>query len=182
MQNPFIIGERIYLRPIEIEDAARYASWLNDPEVRPGVGRTSPLSQLNEEEIIRGMHQKPNQQIMAICEKETDTHVGGTGVHSIDTVDRSCSFGIFIGDRERWSRGYATEATRLVLRHAFETLNLNRVQLNVFSYNPRAIGIYERVGFKRDGVLRQARYHAGEFHDDIVMSVLREEWDAGLPS
>ena len=128
------------------------------------------------------MHQKSNQQILAIVEKETDTHIGGTGVHSIDTVSRSCSFGILIGDRERWSRGYAKEATRLVVRHVFDTLNLNRIQLNVFSFNTRAIGVYERVGFKQDGVLRQARYHLGVYHDDIVMSVLREEWEESRSS
>jgi RimJ/RimL family protein N-acetyltransferase len=141
VQNPYIIGESVYLRPIEIEDAARYATWLNDPEVRPGVGRTTLLSRLNEEEIIHSMHQKSNQQILAIVEKEKDTHIGGTGVHSIDSVSRSCSFGIFIGDRERWSRGYATEATRLVQEHVFDALNLNRIQLNVFSFNTRAIGL-----------------------------------------
>jgi len=141
VQNPYIIGESVYLRPIEIEDAARYATWLNDPEVRPGVGRTTLLSRLNEEEIIHSMHQKSNRQILAIVEKEKDSHIGGTGVHSVDSVSRSCSFGIFIGDRERWSRGYATEATRLVQEHVFDALNLNRIQLNVFSFNTRAIGL-----------------------------------------
>ena len=76
MQNTFIISKSVYLRPIEIDAAARYAAWLNGPEVRPGVGRTTTLGRLNEEVIIRGMHQKNNQQILAIVEKETDTHIG----------------------------------------------------------------------------------------------------------
>ena len=61
--------------------------------------------------------------------------------------------------------------------YAFGTLNLNRVELRVFSFNKRAIGVYERVGFVRDGVLRQSQYHDGTYHDDIVMSILREEWE-----
>jgi RimJ/RimL family protein N-acetyltransferase len=81
-----------------------------------------------------------------------------------------------IGDKGHWRKGYATEATQLMVNHAFDTLNLNRVQLDVFSFNKRAIQVYERVGFVCEGTLRQTQYNNGAYHDDIVMSVLRDEW------
>ena len=61
--------------------------------------------------------------------------------------------------------------------YAFETLNLNRVWLHVYEYNERGIRAYEKVGFKREGVLRQDRYHAGRYWDTITMAILREEWE-----
>ena len=64
-----------------------------------------------------------------------------------------------------------------LVRHGFETLNLNRIWLYVFEDNPRAIHVYEKVGFKREGLLRQDRFHEGHYWDTILMSILREEWD-----
>ncbi len=89
---------------------------------------------------------------------------------------RRASFGILIGDKAAWGKGYGSEATRLMLRHAFETLNLNRVWLHVYEYNQRGIRAYEKVGFRREGVLRQDTFRDGRYWDTIAMAVLREEW------
>jgi RimJ/RimL family protein N-acetyltransferase len=66
---------------------------------------------------------------------------------------------------------------RLMLKFGFETLNLNRIFLRVYEYNQRAIRSYEKAGFVLEGKLRQARYQAGKYHDEYIMSVLRSEWD-----
>ena len=176
MQNPHITGHSIYLRPIEMDDRDRYVTWLNDAEVRAGVGRVHPINKLGQEDFLKSTHKDPNLVLFAIVERSTDQHIGGVGLHDIDSVHRSCSFGILIGNKEKWGKGYATEATRMVVNYAFSMLNLNRVQLRVFSFNTRAIALYERIGFVREGVCRQSHYHAGAYHDEIIMSVLREEW------
>jgi RimJ/RimL family protein N-acetyltransferase len=88
-------------------------------------------------------------------------------------------FGIFIGDKNYWSKGYGTDATKTLLRFAFEELGLNLVELEVYDFNPRAMRCYEKAGFRRVGAHRQGLYRHGKFHDEYLMSILREEWDAG---
>lgn len=88
-------------------------------------------------------------------------------------------FGIVIGEKDCWGKGYGTEVTRLMVWHGFQNLNLNRIWLNVYDFNPRGIRAYEKAGFKKEGALRQAMYAEGKYHDTFVMGILREEWEAG---
>ena len=86
--------------------------------------------------------------------------------------------GISIGDRADWGKGYGTDAMRVILRYAFRELNLRRVTLDVFEYNPRAIRSYEKVGFVHEGRARQVLHREGQLYDLIFMGILREEWAA----
>jgi RimJ/RimL family protein N-acetyltransferase len=85
-------------------------------------------------------------------------------------------FGIFIGESDARGRGLGTDATALVLRHAFDTLNLNRVWLHVFEDNPGAIHVYEKLGFVREGVLREDNFRGGRYRDTVAMGILRADW------
>jgi len=85
--------------------------------------------------------------------------------------------GIGIGEREYWGKGYGSDAMNLILRFAFETLNLKRVSLTVFEYNERAVHSYEKCGFRPEGRLRQWMQRAGQRYDLIFMGILREEWE-----
>jgi RimJ/RimL family protein N-acetyltransferase len=91
-------------------------------------------------------------------------------------VNRCAEFGIFIGEKEFWNQGLGTEATRLVLKHGFEDLNLHSIYLNVYSTNPRAKKAYEAAGFVQEGVQREAVFKNGRFIDLILMSILQSEW------
>jgi len=82
-----------------------------------------------------------------------------------------------IGEKNYWNQGYGTESITLLLKHGFETLNLNRIMLRVYEDNPRAIRCYEKAGFVHEGRLREARYFEGVYRDVMLMSVLRREWD-----
>jgi len=86
--------------------------------------------------------------------------------------------GIAIGDKSFWNKGCGTEAMGLLLRHGFDTLNLNRVFLRVHEPNKRAIRAYEKAGFIKEGCLRQAVFKNGSYQDMFIMSVLRSEWEA----
>jgi RimJ/RimL family protein N-acetyltransferase len=103
--------------------------------------------------------------------------IGNCGLHDVDLKNRSAVFGIVIGDKNYWSQGYGTDATLTLLRFAFEQIGLNRVELFVYDFNPRAQRAYEKAGFKRSGVKRQGLFRNGAFHDEIMMDILREEWD-----
>ena len=103
--------------------------------------------------------------------------IGNCAFFDIDWISRAAEFGIMVGDKSVWNQGYGTETVRLLLRHGFENLNLNRVFLRVFDNNPRAIRAYEKAGFTLEGTQRQAAYQYGAYHDVHMMSVLRTEWE-----
>ena len=84
--------------------------------------------------------------------------------------------GIGIGERQDWKNGYGTDAMQVILRYAFMELNLRRVTLNVFEYNPRAIRSYEKAGFRHEGRIRQYLNRDGQRWDILYMGILREEW------
>lgn len=107
-------------------------------------------------------------------------HVGSTGLHQINWKDRCAIFGIALGEKTYWDRGYGTDATRTMLRFAFEELNLNRVELEVFDENLRARRCYEKVGFRHEGTRRQAVFTEGVYHDVHLMSILREEFQSNV--
>jgi RimJ/RimL family protein N-acetyltransferase len=103
--------------------------------------------------------------------------IGNCGVFGIELTHRSAELGIMIGDKSEWNKGYGAEAMTLLLRHCFETLNLNRAFLRVYEDNIRAVRSYEKAGFILEGRQRQAVYKNGKYEDVLFMSVLRSEWD-----
>lgn len=176
MRNPFLIGTKIYLRPLEREDAALFVPWINDAEVNRTLNHYRPVTLEAEEEFIQSLVKSEHDLALGIVARQTDRLIGETGLHRIDFRNHHATFGIVIGDKNEWNKGYGTEATSLLVGYAFETLNLNRLWLHVYENNPRAIRVYGKVGFKREGALRQDRYQEGRYWDTITMGILREEW------
>jgi RimJ/RimL family protein N-acetyltransferase len=177
MDNPFIIGARIYLRPLDAEaDLERCLRWINDPEVLATLGRRQPTGRAAEREWLQEQYKRHDHMNLAIVLKDGDRHIGNCGFNEIDYVNRSAVFGILIGEKDAWGQGYAPEAARLLLKHGFEELGLHRIGLDVYSHNARAIRAYEKAGFVREGTLRESYYRNGVYQDTIVMSVLRSEW------
>jgi RimJ/RimL family protein N-acetyltransferase len=176
MTNPFLIGDQIYLRPLERSDAAIVQPWLNDPDVTRTLRSTWPVSLRGEEDFIDAMHKSERDLVLVIMLKEPDAAIGLCGLHAIDPVNRHAEFGILIGDKSQWGKGHGGAATRLMVRHAFETLNLNRVHLHVFAHHETAQRAYEKAGFVKEGVLRQYFWREGRWHDVIAMAILRDEW------
>ena len=178
MQAPFLIGERIYLRPLEREDAPLLRQWINDPEVIRTLDVHRPRNLPAEELFIEQWAKSETAVSLGIALPADDRLIGTVWLHSIDARHRRAVFGIYVGDKQEWRKGYGTEAMRLMTRHAFETLNLNRVMLQVHEFNPGAIRLYEKLGFRREGTLRRAHFSSGRYWDSHVMAILREEWDA----
>jgi len=176
-----IYGERIRLRAAEQGDLEKFIEWVNDPAVTRGLDLFLPISSIDEEKWFEAAMQRPQEEKPLVIEmKQGDAWrvIGNSGFLDFDWVVRSAQVGIMIGDKSVWNQRYGTETMRLLLRHAFQTLNLRRVFLRVYSDNLYAIRAYEKVGFVHEGRLRQAVYKDGEYHDLLIMSVLRTEWDA----
>ena len=176
MQNPFIIGDKIYLRPLEMEDIDSFILWLNDEEVRQYLKRTSPLNKIREKDFVEKLYRDDREVILGMALKENDQLIGNIGLHRISLPYRQAELGIFIGDKSCWSKGYGAEALNIMLGYGFDQLNLHRIHLTVLSFNPRAIRAYEKVGFKREGVFREHIYRNGKYHDVYCMGILENEW------
>jgi RimJ/RimL family protein N-acetyltransferase len=112
----------------------------------------------------------------AIRTLSDDRLIGDIGVWVESWVHGEGWVGIGLGERNYWGNGYGTAAMRLMLRFAFDELNLQRVSLGVYAYNPRAIRSYEKAGFRREGVVRGDCRRDGQQWDTVFMGVLRDEW------
>ena len=146
-----IYGDRIRLVAIEREDLPLFVKWLNDPEVREGILMYLPMSMAQEERWFEKMLERPlDEQPLNIEAKEGDgwVKIGNMGFFNFNHHTRSAEVGIMLGNKDYWNKGYGTEAMTLLLKHGFETLNLNRIMLQVYEDNPRAIRCYESMGFK----------------------------------
>jgi len=176
-----IYGERIRLRAIEKKDVEKFHEWINDPEVTEGLSLYLPMSLRDEENWFEGLANRPQQERPLAIECRDGNGwklIGDCGYFDLDSSAHTGEIGIMVGDKTAWNQGYGTEVMGLLLRHGFETLNLNRASLRVYAGNPRAIRAYEKAGFVLEGRLRQAVYKRGTYGDILIMSVLRTEWDA----
>ncbi len=176
--KPTITGERVVLRPVAPADAEDFLASMDDEGQRlTGTHRTFTLPQIRDWFGSRGA--TTDRWDLSIVERASDRWIGELAILDWDPDNQSCGFRIALGPGGR-DRGYGTEATRLVVDHVFRELPIHRIQLEVYAFNPRAQHVYERVGFRREGVLRDGLRWAGEFHDTIVMGLLRSDWEAAL--
>lgn len=176
-----IYGERIRLRAVEREDIQRFYVWVNDPDVTLHLSLYLPLSAVDEENWFDSLGKRPQaEKPLAVEIRDGDGWklIGNCGVFDIDAVSRQAELGIMIGGKDEWDKGYGAETMALLLRHCFETLNLNRAYLRVYAGNERGKRAYEKAGFVEEGRLREAVYKRGKYDDVIVMGALRSEWIA----
>jgi diamine N-acetyltransferase len=176
-----IYGKRVRLRAVERSDLPKFHEWLNDPEVTQGLAMYLPLSMGDEEKWFERITQgEPDQRALAIEVKDRQSWqlVGNAGLFNLEWNNRSAEFGIFVGDKSRWDKGYGTEALELILRHGFDTLNLHRIYLRVYASNARARRSYEKAGLVLEGTMREAVFRRGKYDDVHIMSILRSEWAA----
>lgn len=174
-----IYGGRVRLRAVERGDIARFHEWVNDPEVTRGLALYLPMSLVDEENWFNSLTKRDQKEkplaIEALKGKNWKL-IGNCGVFDYDAVNSSAELGILIGDKSEWNKGYGSEVMTLLARHCFETLNLNRAFLRVYTDNIRAVRAYEKAGFVLEGRLREAVYKFGKYEDVLIMSVLRSEW------
>jgi RimJ/RimL family protein N-acetyltransferase len=175
-----IYGEGLRLRAIDQADLELFVRWLNDPEVTAGLARHLPLSMQEEVHWFNKLMDRPAEErpltIEILQEGGSWLPIGDLGLFNIDWRSRSAELGIVIGEKNYWDKGYGSEALRVLLEHAYHTLNLNRVYLRVFDYNKRAIRAYEKLGFVLEGRMRQAEFYNGVYVDVLFMSILQSEW------
>jgi RimJ/RimL family protein N-acetyltransferase len=174
-----VLGRRVVLRRHRPDNIRAFVRWYSDPEVAR-LTRYQPTA-LSADEIQRFFYSRilgTDFLAMAIHVRESDRLIGTCAFSQLDADNGSALFHITIGEADAWGKGYGTEATELMLAHAFTRLPLHRVALTVFEFNTRAIRAYEKCGFVVEGRSREAILREGRYWDEIHMSVLADEWEA----
>ena len=162
------------------EWAKDFSRWRRDTEYWRLLD-TSPVSLFSikafQKDFEANLEKKPlDDYLFAIHSLADECRIGFIWLGGIDWNHGNGWVGIGLGEREYWGKGYGTDAMQVILRYAFTELNLHRVSLDVFAYNPRAIRSYEKAGFRHEGRVRSLLSRDGQRADDVWMGILRDEW------
>ncbi len=174
-----IDGDLVILRRHARENLADFLRWYQDPEVaRLTRYQDGPMRPEEIERFFLMRAVGPETLAMGIHIRGSDRLIGSCAFSQLDGDNGSALFHITIGEHDVWGQGYGSDATRLMVDHAFSSLGLHRVALAVFAFNGRAIRAYQRVGFVVEGRSREAIWRDGSWWDELHMSVLEPEWRA----
>ncbi|MCA0986905.1 GNAT family N-acetyltransferase [Guptibacillus algicola] len=175
-------GNLTRLRAVAFDDMEELFQWRNDEEVSLfAVGNSPLLTHVSREQVentyetIISMNRAENG-VFSILDLEGRI-IGIADYRDVNSITRSAVMGITIGDKAYWGKGYGSDAIRAMVRYLFLQLNLERIQLDTWSGNVRAIRSYEKCGFEVEGRLRQNEYVEGTYYDTVVMGLLRSEWE-----
>lgn len=175
-QNPFIVGDRLYLRPLEPgQDNHLYSTWLNNEEIRRYFS-VYPTSDSRGKERLENLYKSFAHIMFGVARKEDNVLIGLVGLKDINQLNQSAEFYVIIGDPSAWGKGYGTEATKLMIRYGFMELNLNRIQTQDMEENIGGWRADEKAGFKYEGTIREAIFRFGKYHDVRFYSILRREY------
>lgn len=177
MPRARVVGSLVYLRPMEREDIDDdYLDWINDTRNNQYiVGAGFPV---NRDDLLRYFESHDrNAVLFAVCDKKTQTRIGNARLSLIDWVHRTATYGRLLGHPDYQSRGYGSDALIQLLRFGFHHLGLNRIWSSATASNVASLMSNEKVGMVREGTLRQYLYFNGRYHDTIMLSMLRTDFD-----
>ncbi len=176
----FIEGKLVNYRSLEVGDSESFVRWCSNRDaVRFSLSWfQTPKSNQDFKDWLVSINGSGSNISLGICCGETKKLIGYAGISDISSLNKSGEYFIFIGDSEYWGRGIGTEVTKTITDYGFNTLGLHRIFLTVSDLNQYAVKAYENAGYIKEGVLRDAAFRDGKFHNKIVMSVLSTEWNS----
>jgi len=171
-------SSRVRLRKMTKEDTELYHKWRNDVEVMHSTNPSLdvyPMEATKEfvDHVILGTNAAKS---YIMVEKGNEIPIGIVALINIDYKNRNAECIIDIGEKEYWGKGFGSESLELLLHYAFYEMNLHRVYLKVFSFNDRAIHLYNKIGFQQEGSSRQSLFRDGEWYDIVHMGILQNEY------
>lgn len=174
----YLYGKKVKLRAMEEEDSEMFRELTNSPDFEKMViGWSFPVSKKNQAEWFANCKNDPSK-LRYVIETEEDGAVGMLGLRDIDWKNGVASgLGMRIAKKELRGRGLATDACMTLMRYAFNELRLNRLNERALSYNKPSLRVLEKVGFKIEGVQRQAIYKNGQFNDLVMMGCLKSDYE-----
>ncbi len=170
LKNKKIINEKITLRKIRKSDLSACVRWLSDPEVTKFLSDSvKNVTDEQELEWFNFIASSANDMVFAIIANRDRAHIGNCGLHKIDWQQKTCEFGIFIGEKSYWNKTYGTEATRAIVDFVCKNLKFEKIRLMVYEYNHRAIKVYESCGFISEDILKKDHFYNNIYWDTFVM-------------
>lgn len=174
-----LVGNKVYLAPISMEDTDTYSEWINNLDVSVKLGNPSGIySRETEQNCLERLASEGKN--FAIVEKQKDRLLGNCGLMSVNLSAGTAEMGIFIGSKSQRHKGYGSEAIELILAFGFKILNLENIMLKAWSFNLPAIQCYEKAGFKCFGVRKKAYHINGKYFDEHYMQILNEDFHSDL--
>ncbi|RYU92903.1 GNAT family N-acetyltransferase [Emticicia agri] len=146
-----------------------YADWINDPEVNKYLEtRQTTLEQL--EDFVKGQEKK-DILFWAIQLKDSNKHIGNIKIDPINDVDASGEYGILMGDKSEWKKGYAQEASERIIKFCFDEFNLSKITLGVVEENTAAVNLYKRLGFEIYQIKENSGVYEGKLCNTLRMEL-----------
>ena len=178
MKN-LLIGKKVNLMSINEEDISEIQKWHNDVAFMRNYDIVSAIPKNIEEvlETINDIRKCNTAYIFAVKILDSQKIIGVTGFENISWNNGTSLIYIGLGESENRGQGYGKEALKLTIEFGFEELNFHRIYLTVLEYNEPAIKLYEKLGFKREGVYREFIHRDGKRYDMYLYGLLRPEWD-----
>ena len=173
----FIEGKNIDLVPYNMEHLELYVKWVNDLKVRLYSRNMIPKTVEEYKKRIESSNERyPTDIGFEIFHKKDKKPIGTCGIFRINWIDRKAFVGLSIGEPDYWGQNLATEATSLIVKYAFEELNLRKLMAHINAPNIGSWRCAEKNGFIRIGILEKDTYVNGEYIDTYIYSLAREKW------
>ena len=176
LERCLLTNSRVKLVPLDTIHDEYIIKWRNEPKLSAFLFSENTITLESHRKWYEKYKESDDREEFVIYVIDTNIPIGTIGLSSIDKANLKAEYGIIIGENDYIGKGYAKEASQLILKYAFDELHLNKVFLKVFDDNNRAIGMYNTLGFSIDGILRQDIFKQGAFHNVIEMSFLKKEW------
>lgn len=174
--NPFLETDHLYLEKLSHKHCGEYyINWLHDPDVNVFLETGHIPTDLKQlENFIDSIN--PNEIFLALVTKNTKKHIGNIRIHSFNTKHGTAEYGIMLGDKENWGKGYAKEATISLIDHCFKKLNIRKITLGVVEDNTSALKMYEKIGFGIEGILKKHAFYDGKYMNIVRMAIFQKDW------
>lgn len=161
-----------------MDDYKTSIHWRKDAQIWDMLGGTKYfVSEAYEKKWVENAIFNSKDVRLAICLSKNDKYIGNVYMTDFDEINRSCQSHILIGDKEYWGQGYAKEALLKAIEYMFNERNINRIQAVILESNKQSLRMHQKCGYKVEGLLRKSVFKSGQYQNQYILSILREDYE-----